>query len=85
MPTIIEYTDTKRPRNQFPERIVSPMRSGLCCFSDMEVLGEPQEEGRWIYVYKRCRRCGFTVRSILRELPNLALITKLQSVLKSPL
>ena len=46
MPTIIEYTDKKQPENQFPERIVSPVRSGPCCFSDMEGLGEPQAEGR---------------------------------------
>jgi hypothetical protein len=85
MSTIIEYTDTKHPQNAFPERIVSPVRSGPCCFTDMEVLGEPQAEGRWIYTYKRCRRCGFTVRSILRVLPNAELIAKLQSTLKTTL
>jgi hypothetical protein len=83
MPTIIEYTDKKQPENQFPERIVSPVRSGPCCFSDMEGLGEPQAEGRWIYVYKRCRKCGFTVRSILSQLPDAALIANLQAILKT--
>lgn len=85
MPTIIEYTDTKEPRNLFPERIVSPMYSAPCCFSDMEQVGEAQKEGRWIYTYKRCRRCGFTVRSILRALPDASLIASLQHTLKTTL
>jgi hypothetical protein len=85
MPTIIEYSDTKQAQNQFPERIVSPMRSGPCCFSDMEGLGEPHVEGRWVYAYKRCRRCGFAVRVILREVPNADLIFNLQALFKSSL
>ena len=81
MPTIIEYTDKKQPENQFPERIVSPVRSGPCCFSDMEGLGEPQAEGRWIYVYKRCRKCGFTTRVILRQRPDDTLVASLRETL----
>lgn len=83
MPTIIEYSNTKAPKNQFPKRIVSPTGSGPCCFSDMEPLGIPQAEGRWIFAYKRCKQCGFTVRSILRTLPNAELIASLQATLKT--
>jgi hypothetical protein len=79
--TIVEYTDQKRPRNQYPKRIVSPLRSGPCCFSAMEEVGEPQETGRWIYQYKRCRSCGFAVRVIVRELPDKALIRDLRRTL----
>lgn len=82
MPTIVEYTDAKPPANQYPERIVSPVRSGGCCFSEMEEIGEPQQQdGRWIFRYKRCRSCGFTLRTIVRELPNQGLLQELRETL----
>jgi hypothetical protein len=81
MATIVEYNDQKQPENRFPERIVSPTHSGSCCFSDMEELGAPQPRGQWLYRYKRCRECGFTVRVILREIPDEALIADLREIL----
>ena len=82
MPTIVEYTDKKGPENRYPQRIVSPPRSGSCCFSDMEEIGELQREGNWEYVYRRCRTCGFAVRVIVRELPDEALLTELRKTLE---
>ena len=82
MPTIVEYTDRKHPANHYPTRIISPPHSGPCCFSDMEEIGAPQREGRWEYVYKRCRTCGFAVRVIVRELPDEALVTELRKILE---
>jgi hypothetical protein len=81
MQSIVEYTDQKKPRNQFPKRIVSPLRSSPCCFTEMEEVGAPQEGDRWIFQYKRCRSCGFAVRVIVRELPNHALIRDLRQTL----
>jgi hypothetical protein len=81
MATIVEYTEGKTPVNGFPDRIISPPRSGPCCFSDMEEIGAAQEEGRWVYRYKRCRTCGFTVRMIQRELPDAALAADLRRTL----
>lgn len=81
METIVEYTDQKKPRNQFPKRIVSPLRSSPCCFTDMEEIGEPQEGDRWVFQYKRCRSCGFALRVIVRELPDRALIRDLRHTL----
>ncbi len=81
MATIVEYTDKKAPQNLYPERIISPSRSAACCFSDMEEVGIPQQDGNWVYQYKRCRGCGFTVRVIVREIPNEALITELRQIL----
>ena len=81
MATIVEYTDQKRPRNLYPERIISPVRSGPCCFSDMEEVGEPQEDSRWVFQYKRCKKCGFAVRVILREIPDAALAAQLRKTL----
>lgn len=81
IPTIVEYTDQKRPKNAYPARIVSPPRSGPCCFSDMEEVGKPQQEGRWVFQYRRCRQCGFAVRVILREIPDEALAAELRRTL----
>lgn len=81
MGTIVEYTDRKAAENHYPERIVSPSRSGPCCFSNMAELGEEQRESHWVYRYRRCTTCGYTVRVIVREVPDTALIEDLRKVL----
>ena len=81
MPTIVEYADTKVPLNRYPHRIISPSHSGPCCFSDMEELGAAEQEGRWMVQYKRCRRCGFTVRVVLRQLLDAKLAAELRQIL----
>ncbi len=82
MGTIVEYADDRAPHNDYPRHILSPSRSGPCCFSEMEELGESYQERRWIVQYKRCKRCGFTVRVILRELPDQELIAELRKTLE---
>ena len=81
MPTIVEYTDRKPPENRYPECIVSPPRSSACCFSDMQDVGDARREAAWEYRYRRCRTCGFTVRVILRPIPDEALLGELRGVL----
>jgi hypothetical protein len=81
MATIVEYTDRKRPQNGYPTRIISPTRARACCFSDMEELGTAHATDRWVFQYKRCRQCGFTVRVILRELPDDELVGTLRRIL----
>ena len=81
MPTIVEYTDRKPPENRFPRRIVSPLRSSACCFSNMEDVGAVTREAAWEYRYRRCRTCGFTVRVILRPIPDEALLMNLRKEL----
>lgn len=81
MDTIVQYTDRQRPQNEYPKRIVSPTHAKPCCFSDMDELGTPHETDRWVYQYKRCRQCGFTVRVILREIPNEDLVGSLRRIL----
>jgi hypothetical protein len=78
MSSIVKYTDRKPAENLYPRRIVSPRKWGPCCFSDMELVGEPQSEGRWVFQYRRCRRCGFTVRVILRQIPDDALMAEVR-------
>jgi hypothetical protein len=79
--TIVEYTDSRPPQNCYPARIVSPTRSGPCCFSDMEPLGEAHRDGQWVYQYKRCRSCGYAVRLIVRQVPDEALLVELRKTL----
>ncbi len=78
MLTIVTYTDDHPPLNHFPRRIISPTRSGLCCFSAMEPLGAVRREGRWEYAYWRCRTCGFTMRVIMRYLPDQTKLANLR-------
>jgi hypothetical protein len=49
----------------------------------MEPIGTPFLEGRSEIQYKRCRRCGFTVRLILRQLPDAHLVAALRKELTS--
>ena len=79
--TIVEYSDTKQPQNRYPARIVSPTRSGPCCFSAMEPLGETHRDGQWVYQYTRCRTCGYAVRLIVRHVPDEALLAELRKTL----
>lgn len=81
MATIVEYTDHQRPENNYPVRIISPPQPGACCFCDMEEVGESMEDGRCVFQYKRCKRCGFTVRVILREIVDTAMIAELREIL----
>ena len=81
MPTIVEYSDQKPPTNQYPHRIISPSRAGGCCFSDMEEVGTPQQDGHWVYQYRCCPQCGFAVRVILREIPDTTLVNSLRATL----
>ena len=80
MPTIVTYTDTAPPRNQFPHRIISPTHSSPCCFSAMDALGRVRREERYEYAYRRCRTCGFTVRGIVRCLPEQARLAALRTL-----
>ena len=78
MGTIVEYTDRKLPENRYPHRIISPLRSSPCCFSEMEDVGAPMRDADWEYRYRRCRTCGFAVRLILRPIPDEALLKSLR-------
>ena len=82
MATIVEYTDRKPPKNLYPTRIISPPRSGPCCFTEMEEIGAPEQDNRWVFQYKRCKKCGFAVRVIVRELPDEALAAELRKTLE---
>jgi hypothetical protein len=83
MATILEYTDAKAPQNLYPRRIISPSHSRPCCFTEMEEVGPVHQDGHWEYQYRRCQKCGFTVRAILRALPDETLIRDLRRTLET--
>jgi hypothetical protein len=45
----------------------------------MVEIGDTHQEDRWECVYKRCRRCGFTVQVIVRQRPDEVLFTSLRT------
>jgi hypothetical protein len=47
----------------------------------MEEVGTPQQDDRWVFQYRRCRRCGFAVRVVLREIPDATLANSLRKEL----
>ena len=66
MATIVEYSAEKRARNKYPTRIISPPSPSECCSMHMKRIGEMQVEGDGQrFYYKRCTRCGFTVREFV--------------------
>lgn len=77
-PSIVQYTDGAVPSNEYPARIVSPPRAAACCAFNMVNVGDPEEENGWLFQYRRCQRCGFTVRRILREVPDEELLAELR-------
>ena len=81
MATIVEYTDRKPPQDHYPTKIISPSRSGACCYAAMEEIGRPHQVAHWEFRYKRCRTCGFTIRVILRACPDVALVASLRETL----
>jgi hypothetical protein len=79
--TIVLYTDHQPSRNAYPREIVSPTRSHDCCFGAMEDLGAPEQDGHWLFRYRRCATCGFTVRLATRYLPDEARLASLRETL----
>jgi len=70
MPSIVEYHERKAALNAYPERIISPVHPSECCYSGMEEVGPVEEDGNWLFIYKRCRTCGYTVRHFLVMSPK---------------
>lgn len=83
MGTIVLYRDGDTPTNDYPDRIVSPTRPGSCCLSSMAALGPPWIEGRASLQYRRCARCGFTVRKVLATTPDPAILQSVRQAFQS--
>ncbi len=60
---IIKYTDSEPPSNEYPKRIVSPMRPSACCTDESrELVGNVREVDGFKFCYKICATCGHAVR-----------------------
>ena len=76
MSGMVPYTDRQPPTNRYRHQLIAPPRAGACCASAMEWLDAPQRDVRGVCQDRRCRRCGFTVQVILRELRDAAWIAR---------
>lgn len=63
--SIIEYSTEKKARNSYPHKIISPPGPSRCCQARMSRIGTMQADGDNKFYYKRCSRCGFTVREFV--------------------
>ena len=65
--SIVEYTDRKTARIQYPRLIVSPLTPSSCCREEnRKRVGAVEVEDGETFYYKRCRICGHTVRFFFR-------------------
>ncbi len=71
----VRYTD-QRPATLGPRVIVSPTHPSPCCMTHMAALGPEHKDVTWppdiygravryAWQYRRCIRCGYTVRKVL--------------------
>lgn len=79
--TIVCYSDIQIPINEFPTRIISPSHSGPCCLRAMTLLEPEIRDHVAVYQYKRCARCGYTVRHVSQVLPNEAAMADLRKAI----
>ena len=82
MATIVQYDERRGTLNAYPDRIISPAHPGECCAAGMEQVGDVEEDGSWLFIYKRCRTCGYTVRHFLMLSPK-AMQTMRDDILRS--
>ncbi len=71
--SIIEYSAEKKARNSYPHRIISPPIPSQCCLARMNRIGQVQVEDDRKFYYKRCSRCGFTVREFMSAIGLLSM------------
>jgi hypothetical protein len=62
MEHIVEYRDDVASMNNYPWKIISPPTPAACCLTHMVRVGHGAIDARWRFYYKRCERCGYTVR-----------------------
>ena len=80
--SIVDYDEGGGTLNAYPDRIISPTHPSECCYSGMEQVGDVEEDGSWLFIYKRCRTCGYTVRHFLMLSPK-AMRTMREDLLRS--
>ena len=60
---IIVYSESQKPKNDYPKKIVSPSRRSHCCTDDnRETVGNLREVEGFKFCYKICAACGHAVK-----------------------
>jgi len=60
---IIVYSETQKPKNEYPKKIVSPPSPSTCCTEEnRDAVGNPKEIEGFKFQYKICRKCGHAVK-----------------------
>jgi hypothetical protein len=62
MASIVEYNERDIAVNAYLKRIISPPHPSECCHAGMAQIGDVEEDGDWLFIYKRGRTGGYTVR-----------------------
>jgi len=61
--SIIEYSDSDAPKNDYPRRIVSPTRASACCTDGSRLnVGSIREVEGFKFCYRVCQDCGHAVK-----------------------
>ena len=61
--SIIRYSESEAPRNEYPKRIVSPPTPAPCCTDENRVMvGNTREVDGFKFCYKVCEVCGHAVK-----------------------
>ena len=60
---IIRYSESEKPRNEYPKKIVSPPTPSSCCTDENRVMvGSVKEIDGFKFCYKICDSCGHAVK-----------------------
>ena len=60
---IIKYSDSEKPKNDYPKKIVSPPEPSSCCTDENRTtVGNVREVDGFKFCYKICDTCGHAVR-----------------------
>ena len=60
---IIRYSDSEKPKNDYPKRIVSPSKPSSCCTDENKTeVGTVREVEGFKFAYRICDSCGHAVR-----------------------
>ena len=60
---IIRYSETEKPKNEYPKKIVSPPSQSACCTDENRIsVGTVREVDGFKFCYRICETCGHAVR-----------------------
>ncbi|MBW2242641.1 MAG: hypothetical protein JRH01_11710 [Deltaproteobacteria bacterium] len=74
---IIRYSDSEKPKNEYPKKIVSPSRPSECCTEENKTsVGQVREVDGFKFCYRVCDTCGHAVRYFYPAVENTSTAVK---------